>query len=539
MLTLRFYQILTLVILLALTVSCGVVPVPARDEPQTTSGLPAVTSSPQGKPTDSPSAPLPALEPTKPLAPDSSSLPTRAPKPTRDNRAPSNKQGNDASQNLSFTVPTHSIDVILGRPTSNSITVSVLAYQAAEGYLEYGPSSDNFTNQTPLRVLNANQPAEILVDGLQANTAYTYRVRYRSGSAHDFAATDSETFTTQRAAGASFTFTIQADSHLDSNSSLPVYEQTLANERADQPDFVIDLGDTFMTDKVNLYTTAEPQYWAQRYYFSLLNAPLFLVLGNHDGEGAPKGSTGQEMPTWSAKLRTQLFPNPIPDAFYTGNTTPDKTVGALQDYCAWEWGDALFIVLDPYRFTPPQSGDSSLWTPTLGETQYRWLKTTLETSQAKWRFVFIHQLIGGYDKNGRGGVEVAPFYEWGGNNADGSYGFDTQRPGWGLPIHQLLVQNHVNAVFHGHDHLFVKQELDGIIYQEVPQPGAARANATNSAAEYGYLSGDILGSPGHLRVTVTPDGVTVEYVRAYLPQDEKTDKQNGQMDYRYTLLPSA
>ena len=59
------------------------------------------------------------------------------------------------------------------------------------------------------------------------------------------------------------------------------------------------------------------------------------------------------MPTWSAQLRTTYFPNPVPDAFYSGNSTPDTTVGMLEDYYAWEWGDALFIVLDPYWFTPP------------------------------------------------------------------------------------------------------------------------------------------------------------------------------------------
>jgi len=140
-------------------------------------------------------------------------------------------------------------------------------------------------------------------------------------------------------------------------------------------------------------------------------------------------------------------------------------------------------------------------------------------------------LIGGLDKDGRGGVEVAAFHEWGGNNPDGSYGFNTYRPGWGLPIHQLLLANHVTAVFHGHDHLFVRQELDGIIYQECPQPGAARPT-TDNAAEYGYTSGDVLASPGHLRVTVSPDQVTVDYVRASL-----TAQQNGQVAYSYLIRP--
>ena len=149
---------------------------------------------------------------------------------------------------------------------------------------------------------------------------------------------------------------------------------------------------------------------------------------------------------------------------------------------------------------------------------------------------FIHQLLSGTDQNGRGGVAVAPFYEWGGLNPDVSYAFVEYRPSWDLPIHQLLVANHVTAVFHGHDHLLVKQELDGVIYQEVPQPSAARPNNTNSAIEYNYLTGDVLGSPGHIRVTVSPTEVTVEYIRSYLPEGEKPGQQNGQVDYQYVIL---
>lgn len=69
----------------------------------------------------------------------------------------------------------------------------------------------------------------------------------------------------------------------------------------------------------------------------------------------------------------------------------------------------------------------------------------------------------------------------------------------------------------------------------MPQPSALSSSGTNSAAEYGYLSGNILGSSGHLRITVALEQVTVEYVRIYLPQDEKRDQQNGQVDYTYSL----
>jgi len=454
-------------------------------------------------------------------------------------RTPQDNRGGDATQNLSLDVPAHPIDIILGRPTQRSITASVLAYQDSEGYIEFGTQVGVHPNKTPMRSFAKGQPVEILIDALSPNTQYYYQVFYRAGNSGGFTLLEEKSFRTQRVPNSTFTFDIQADSHLDSNSSLDVYARTLANERADQPDFLIDLGDTFMTGKYQPYTAALPQYLAQRYYLSLIgrSSPLFLVLGNHDGEDAQRGtlSAANDIQVWSAKLRTQYFPNPMPNDFYTGNPTPDKNVGALQDYYAWEWGDALFIVLDPYWFTPPQRGTTDNWNRTLGDAQYQWLKKTLETSHAKWKFVFIHQLVGGLDKDGRGGVEVAKYFEWGGYNLDGSYGFMAERPDWAMPIHQLLVQNKADIVFHGHDHLFVKQDLEGIVYQEVPQPSAARFGATNSAKEYSYVNGDVLSSSGHLRVTVSPLNVKVEYVRAYLPKDENAQRKNGQVDYTYII----
>lgn len=64
--------------------------------------------------------------------------------------------------------------------------------------------------------------------------------------------------------------------------------------------------------------------------------------------------------------------------------------------------------------------------------------------------------------------------------------FAQNRPHWPAPIHDLLVRTGGSIVFHGHDHLYVQRERDGIIYQLVPQPGHARFDNTRSAAEYGY-----------------------------------------------------
>ena len=195
----------------------------------------------------------------------------------------------------------------------------------------------------------------------------------------------------------------------------------------------------------------------------------------------------------------------------------DRFAGLLQDYYAWEWGDGLFVVLDPFWYASPRRGRDDNWARTLGSEQYEWLKQTLERSKARYKFVFIHHLVGGFDKQGRGGVEAAPFYEWGGKNADGSDGFKARRPGWDMPIHDLLVRHKVTAVFHGHDHFYARQKLDGVVYQLVPQPGFAGSDRIRGAEVYGYKQGDMLGGSGHLRVTVAPESVTVDYIRSRPP----------------------
>ena len=434
-------------------------------------------------------------------------------------------------------VPDHPLDVILGRPTATSITLSVLCYADAKAYIAYGTAPEELNLRADVLELKQGMPQEIALTQLKPDMRYYYQLRDPAGKALP-GNEGGGTFHTQRPVGSKFVFTVQADSHLDENASPELYRRTLANALADAPDFHIDLGDTFMTDKHAGRDSAAKQYLAQRYYLGLVgrSSPVFLVLGNHDGEDGKLLKGGADsLAVWSNTMRKRYFPNPVPDAFYTGNATKDPLGGQLQDYYAWEWGDALFVVLDPYWHASGRRGDDC-WGLTLGSEQHKWLKKTLESSKAKFKFVFIHQLVGGLDTQGRGGTEAVPFGEWGGKNADGTDGFADHRPGWDVPIHQLLVRNHVTIMFHGHDHLFAKQDLDGIVYQEVPQPGyPGNGMPPRSAAEYGYKSGTILGSSGHLRVTVSASKATIEYIRAFLPREESEQRKNGQVGYAYEV----
>jgi hypothetical protein len=93
----------------------------------------------------------------------------------------------------------------------------------------------------------------------------------------------------------------------------------------------------------------------------------------------------------------------------------------------------------------------------------------------------------------------------------------------------------VSVVFHGHDHLYAKQDLDGVVYQEVPQPGyAGNGRPPRSAAEYGYRRGTILGSPGHLRVTVSPT-TTFSYVRPDTSANSGSGLLGGRVLHTYTV----
>ncbi len=513
--------------------------------------------------------------------------PDRQTPASRDEQGPSARRRGLLAEMAAFKtdVPAHPFDIVLVRPTRDSMTVSVVCYErdVCEGYVEYRRDDSANLDRCATRPLPKGETVLFTLEHLSPDTAYVYRFKHRRIPAKNapgakpeprepeaFSSSEYYTFHTPRAAGDSFTFTIQADSHLDANVTPAVYLQTLTNALADKPDFHIDLGDTFMTDKRGReFKDTLPQYMAQRYYFGQLchSVPLFMVLGNHDGEVGYANDGPNSMSPWSFAERTRYFPAPeIMDggdgkAMYSGRTSYAKGQGA--NYYEFTWGDAQFIVLDPFWFTTakPRGGggpgagrdkkDADVantdenWTRTLGKDQYDWLTRTLEGSKAKHRFVFIHHLVGGLGKANRGGVESSVFFEWGGKNADGSAGFAEHRLGWAMPIHDLLVKHHVSAVFHGHDHLYVRSERDGVVYQCVPQPGNV-AGGTRSAAEYGYKLGTIFGSPGYLRVRVAAEKATIEFIRSAVVNvddagnrrgDPRNAEVNGTVTHGYIIAP--
>ena len=204
-----------------------------------------------------------------------------------------------------------------------------------------------------------------------------------------------------------------------------------------------------------------------------------------------------------------------------------------ENYYAWTWGDALFVVLDVYRTeifpgaTPADGSKPQNWDWTLGQSQYLWMRSVLEYSNATHKFVFAHHSRG----QGRGGIVWAPGFEWGGMQGN-QYKFDQYRPGWGKPIQKVFEDTGVDIFFQGHDHIFCTQERDGLIYQSMPNPADDTFTIFNSDA---YKTGTKAPNSGHVRVSVNSSAAKVEYFLAARPQD--SDRKNLELAHSYRVLP--
>jgi Divergent InlB B-repeat domain/Calcineurin-like phosphoesterase len=463
------------------------------------------------------------------------------------------------------TTVTFTAGELLGKPTDSSITVNVVPAAAMQYYYRYGTTSGVYKGQTEPVTATGGQPSEVTITGLTADAKYYYQLVYDGDGSvtdGDFETRPEQTFHTARAAGDTFTFDVTSDAHGGGASTWT----SVLNEL---PDFDVDLGDTFGTDSLSSQSAVNNVYLTQRGTTLIGKAgpsvPIFLAAGNHENEeGWNLDDTPFSQGVGNIQARKLFFPTPTDGGFYSGNNDPLSYINATtygdqlrEDYYAWTWGDALFVVIDEFQYTmnlsyAPAAGEGSddsvtgdQWSWTLGKQQYDWLKATLEGSDTKYKFVFSHNMVGGIPRGPiggagagyvRGGAEAAAYFEWGGKNADGTDGFATNRPGWGETIEQLFEDNGVSAYFHGHDHQYVYETRDGIVYQELPSAGIANAfsGVYTEGVHTGGAAGDyntvkVATGQGHLRISVSPTKATVDYVLM----------SNGSVNYSYDIAPNA
>lgn len=512
-------------------------------------------------------------------------------------------------------------NTVLGRPTDSSIAISVLADQAGDKvFVEYGTQLDAAASLVNAQTTGAvtsksGEPIVVELTGLSRDTRYYYRVHYQAGGVGD-ALDNLHTFRTQRSKGSTFHFGVQGDTHPERTNKMfhpDLFMLTMQQVRNRQPDLYFTLGDDFSIEKIiqnfkeanyplghsflrgvegaapysSYQSLAKPFTQPMivdgrsaplsnaayldlrtRYFGVMANATsLMLVNGNHEqAHLANIGGIFNNAAVWAADGRLKYYPLPAPGPFYSGDETPlaaqngyptiAASDGLLRDYYAFTWGDALFVTIDPYWHSASISPDSTLfadpepkWGATLGDAQYTWLKKTLEQSDAKWKFVFAHHVNG----NNRGGAAIVGVQEWGGEP-----GFATNRPGWAKPIHQLFADTKVTIFFQGHDHMYAREKVDGVVYQEVPNPAdnsyfayncdayAPASISWTGPAGYGVYDPAYsvrMPNSGFLDVTVSSDSVRVDYIRTYRAVDLQSNpnrsfqgtENNGEVAFSYSI----
>lgn len=362
------------------------------------------------------------------------------------------------------------------------------------------------------RSIKADDVAQWRVQELAPSTKYEYRVLYRIANDQEDILYSGR-IRTRRERGESFSFCILTDPHVfvDYPSATgDTVTRVAQNIKADDPDFVINLGDTLDFHSFGFNQPPPERKWTKigyLFYRGLMNELLgqtthFSVIGNWDGEN---GDFAAEEIERSRSQRLLYLPGPDSATYPQGGSTH-------QDYYAFTWGNALFVVLNVMTYTPSGhylSGAIGLpddWT--LGEAQLRWFEDTLKNTEYKWRMIFIHHVVGGNA----------------GNEANSAYGRGGGRAalvGEQATVHALMRDYGVHAFFYGHDHVFFDMVVDGIHYTI---PGSAGAPWKFTTYETGYPTESYWPDSGHAKVDVTPNHIDVAFINI-----------DSETIYRYTI----
>jgi hypothetical protein len=115
------------------------------------------------------------------------------------------QRGDDAREAFLTDIPRYPGNVILGRPTDRSVTLSVLMREAVRVLVAYGLRGEALGTRTEAVALAAGEPREIVISGLKPDAAYDYRVLGADRDLSLLPVEERGTFHTARPPGAAFT----------------------------------------------------------------------------------------------------------------------------------------------------------------------------------------------------------------------------------------------------------------------------------------------------------------------------------------------
>jgi 3',5'-cyclic AMP phosphodiesterase CpdA len=239
--------------------------------------------------------------------------------------------------------------------------------------------------------------------------------------------------------GPSFSFIVLGDNR----SGDDIYRRIVSLAMERKPAFIVNIGDM-------IATPGDLEQWARFWELSKpVTVPYFLTVGNHDIDS--------RLALTEQQYREQVD---LP-----GNEL----------YYSFVAGNSLFIILDSSLY---QQGKKIIG------GQFTWLEKTLANSDKKHKFVFVHHPL--YPEKGQG-----KHY---GNSLDR---YEKERN----DLQALFARYKVRIVFTGHDHLYIRKTVGGILHVITGGAGAP-LYATEEEGGFHHL----------VRVSVDGDNVNAEAV---------------------------
>lgn len=410
------------------------------------------------------------------------------------------------------------------------LSTSLHKYAFKMGYDTSSHAQDRaYLTETPIQTdkRSGDKVVFAIPAALSPNTKYYYSIAYRISPEGEWIWRPESSFHTRRAPGSPFRFCVISDFHKcfpPITEMLPVVSRNVA---ADEPDFVISLGDMaplsnqgagIPTDCILAYSSLvlAGQLMANNCYSSMLanimnefshSSMLLWVNGNHDGLAGYLSACPQYGQVLEARRKyLPLLNQADPNAFF----------GDLV------WGDVHIIWLDPLAFSTydPYAANHPPGYK-LGSEQMYWLEDTLAGSTSRWKLIFAHSLFGG------AGPDFPCPPE--GSYARGNANF-VNTPGTDQIYLQALMEAYgVNAYLYGHDHMYSVSEYGGVKYVLV---GTGHTSYWTECLVPYYAPWDVIrDQSGHLRVDVNSDSLVIHYVNASL------DETNGEILATHQVAP--
>ncbi len=234
-----------------------------------------------------------------------------------------------------------------------------------------------------------------------------------------------------------FTFAVFGDNQVYEFDPGPRFQAVIAAIDGAAPLFAVHVGDAIYSE-TNDREVLLRKWNAYRDAARVLHCPVVQTVGNHDFFDKPSSALWKDL--WGE-----------PNFF-------------------WDVGPARFVALD-CESDPAR----------LDDAQFAWLAGLLADSAGRHVFIFVHR-------------PLFPVVGHIGDSLD-EHPEDRDR------LHALLAENRdrVRGVFHGHEHVFCHQDIDGVDYWHAAGSGSNLYAMPQQGGFYHFLM-----------VRVSPDGVTVE-----------------------------